>query len=247
MSITITPSDIFKAVQISCQIPEFIEQIVTRKIIEEAAKKAGIKIETEELQKAADEFRLGNQLQNAEDTWKWLEKYSLSLDSFEELVYINLISNKLVNHLFGDKIDAYFFQNQLDYGGVVMYEVVLEDKDLALELFYGIQEGEMSFYEVAHQYIAEQELRRKCGYLGMVNRKNLKPEISAVVFAANPPQVLKPIITSKGVHLILVEEIVKPELNQNLARKIAADLFTDWLKEQIAQVEVIKQLEVQIN
>jgi parvulin-like peptidyl-prolyl isomerase len=78
-----------------------------------------------------------------------------------------------------------------------------------MELFYGIQEGEMSFYDVAHQYIQDTELCRKGGYRGMVQRKELKPEISAAVFAANPPQVLKPIVTSKGVHLILLEELVQ--------------------------------------
>jgi len=47
----------------------------------------------------------------------------------------------------------------------------------------------------------------------------MKPEISAVVFAAKPPQVLKPIVTSKGVHLILVEEIIEQKLTDMLRKK----------------------------
>jgi len=118
-----------------------------------------------------------------------------------------------------------------------MYEVVLDDEDLAIELFYGIQEGEMSFYEVAHQYIQDTELRRKGGYRGIVRRKELKPEISAAVFAAKPPQVLKPIVTSSGVNLILVEEIIQPELDDKLSSQIMFNLFDEWLKQQIEQVE----------
>jgi parvulin-like peptidyl-prolyl isomerase len=125
-----------------------------------------------------------------------------------------------------------------------MYEVVLDDEDLAMELFYGIQEGEMSFYEVAHQYIQDMELRRKGGYQGIVRRKELKPEISAAVFAAMPPQVLKPIVTSSGVHLILVEEIIRPELNNKLRYQILSDLFAGWLKQQIEQLEVVSRLEL---
>jgi parvulin-like peptidyl-prolyl isomerase len=125
----------------------------------------------------------------------------------------------------------------LDYAGVVMYEVVLDDEDLAIELFYGIQEGEMSFYEVAHQYIQDTELRRKGGYRGIVRRKELKPEISAAVFAAKPPQVLKPIVTSSGVNLILVEEIIQPELDDKLSSQIMFNLFDEWLQQQIEQVE----------
>ncbi|MHC5819760.1 MAG: peptidylprolyl isomerase, partial [Nostoc sp.] len=177
--ITITNEDILQQVKLSCKIPEIVEQIIHRKVIIAAAEKAGIKIEVEELQKAADQIRLVNKLDGAEDTWKWLDKHGLSIDNLEEIAYISLISGKLVKHLFADKVEPYFFENQLDYVGVVMYEVVLDDEDLALELFYAIKEGEMSFYDVAHKYIQDVELRRKGGYLGIVRRKDLKPEISA--------------------------------------------------------------------
>jgi parvulin-like peptidyl-prolyl isomerase len=114
-----------------------------------------------------------------------------------------------------------------------MYEVVLDDEDLAMELFYSIQEGEMSFYDVAHKYIEDKELRRKGGYRGVLSRKDLKPEISAAVFAVTPPEILKPIVTSKGVHLILVEDIIERKLDNWLRNKLAADLFDDWLSKSL--------------
>lgn len=242
-TITILREDILHHVKLSCQIPSVIEGIVTRKIIATAAEEAGIKVETEELQKAADQFRLINKLRSADDTWVWLQKLSLSLDDFEELVYTNFIAEKLVQHLFADKIKPYFFEHQLDYAGVVMYEADLDDEDLAMELFYAIQEGEMSFHEMAYQYIQDTSLRRSRGYRGIVRRKDLNPEISAAVFAAKPPQLLKPIVTSSGVHLILVEEIIQPQLDEKLHQKIGSDLFSEWLKQQIEEVEVVKHLD----
>jgi parvulin-like peptidyl-prolyl isomerase len=144
----------------------------------------------------------------------------------------------LAQHLFADKVEPFFVGHHSDYAGVVMYEVVLNDEDLAMELFYGIQEGEMSFSEVAHQYIQDTELRRKGGYRGIVRRKELKPEMSAAVFAATPSQVLKPIVTSKGVHLILLEELVQSKLDNKLRYQIMSDLFAGWLKQQIELSEV---------
>ncbi|MDF5737739.1 MULTISPECIES: peptidylprolyl isomerase [unclassified Nostoc] len=237
-AITITNEDILQQVKLSCKMPEIVEQIVSRKVITYTAEETGIKVEIEELQKAADLFRLMNKLTNAEETWAWLEKHSLSLDDFEEIVYSGVIFGKLSQHLFTDKIESYFFENQLDYAGVVMYEVVLDDEDLALELFYSIQEGEMSFYDVAHKYIQDTELRRKGGYLGIVRRQDLKPEISAAVFAATPPQILKPIVTSKGLHLIFVEEIIQSELDNKLRNQIITDLFYEWIKQQIEPVKL---------
>jgi parvulin-like peptidyl-prolyl isomerase len=97
----------------------------------------------------------------------------------------------------------------------------------------------MSFFEIAQQYIQDTELRRRGGYRGIVRRTEMKPEISAAVFAAKPPQVLKPIVGAKGVHLILVEEVIKPQLNEKLRYQILSDLFKFWVKQQLEQVEVL--------
>ncbi len=241
--ITISRDDICHQVKLSCEIPSFIEKIVTRKIVESMAKELGIELEPAELQKAADNFRLINKLKSADDTWRWLQRYSLSLDDFEELVYTQLICVKLAKHLFADQVEQFFIEHQLDYAGVEMYEVILDDQDLAMELFYAIQEGEISFVEVAYQYIQDRELLRCGGYRGIVRRTQLKPEISAAVFAAKPRQLLKPIVTSKGVHLILVEEVIQPQLDEKLHSQILSDLFLKWLKQQIEQVEVALNLD----
>ncbi|NET76707.1 peptidylprolyl isomerase [Okeania sp. SIO1F9] len=241
-SITITAEDILNQVKLSLKTSELTEGIITRKIIMDAAKEAGIKVETEELQKAADTMRFINKLHSAQETFAWLEKHCLSVDDLEEVAYISIASQKLVAHLFADKVEPYFYENQLNYAGVVMYEVVLDDEDLAMELFYAIQEGETSFYDVAHQYIEDIELRRQGGYRGVLSRKDLKPEISAAVFAAQPPQMIKPIVTSKGVHLIFVEEIIPAELDNNLRSQICSELFGEWVKKQVESVEVVTSI-----
>ena len=232
--INITEQEILKQIKLSGKVPEMVEGILKRIIATEEGKKADIKAETEELQKAADQFRLINNLHSASDTHQWLEKNLLSVDDFEEMLYFSIISGKLANHLFAEKIEPYFYEHQLDYVEVVMYEVILDDEDLAMELYYAIDEDEMSFWDVAHQYIKDEELRRKGGYLGKVKRQELKPEISAAVFATtNPPQLLKPIMTSQGVHLVFVEEIIQAELDEKRRYQILADLFSEWLKKQV--------------
>lgn len=237
-AVTISQEEILHQIKLSCQVPSVIESILNRKIIMRAAEEAGITAEPEELQQAADRLRLISNLQSSDATWSWLQKHSLSLDDFEELVEASVISSKLAQHLFADQVEPFFVENKLDYAQVVMYEVVLDDEDLAMELFYAIGEGEMSFHEVAHQYILDTEQRRIGGYRGVLCRQDLKPEISAAVFAATPPQMLKPIVTSKGVHIILVEEIIQPKLDDILHHKIISDLFSEWLKQQIEKFEV---------
>jgi parvulin-like peptidyl-prolyl isomerase len=239
----ILTKDIVQQIKLSCQIPNILEGIATRKIVKDAANQAGIQVTTEELQQAADNLRLINRLVKAEDTWAWLEKYHLSVDDFEELAHTNFLSNKLAMHLFADKVEPFFYEHQLEYTGAAIYEVILDDEDIAWEIFYALQEGEICFQEIARQYIKEPELRRAGGYQGVQSSANLRPEIAAAVFAATPPQIIKPIMTPKGVHLISVEEIIQPQLDEQLRVKILGDLFADWLKQQIAELKIVAQLE----
>jgi parvulin-like peptidyl-prolyl isomerase len=241
--LSISTIDILNQVKLSCQIPSIVEGILSRKILRYAAAEAGIAVDPEELQQAADSIRLINGLRRSEDTWQWLQKYCLSLDEFEEIAYDSAISSKLAQHLFEEKVEPYFLEHQLDYAQVAMYEVVFDDEDLAMEIFYAIEEDEISFHDAAHQYSQEKELKRSCGYRGLLHRKDLKPEVSAAVFASSPPQMLKPIMTSLGSHLILVEEIVQPQLDIPLRQKILSHLFTEWLKQEINQFDIKIEIE----
>lgn len=234
----ISQQEIIEQVKLSFQIPEISKAIVTRKLVAKKAELEGIVVENEELQQAADEFRSEKGLWSSQDTYSWLQKYNLSVDNFENLVQEKLIYNKLAQHLFASKVNPFFAEKYLDYAQVVLYEVILDDFDLAMELYFAIQEEEISFSEVARQYIEDQELSRCGGYLGIVNRNELKPDVSAAVFAANPPEILKPVVVDKNVHLILVEEIIKPQLDEQLRNKIIHDLFSRWLEKELVQAQV---------
>jgi parvulin-like peptidyl-prolyl isomerase len=238
----ISSAEIIQQVKFSGQMPKILEAIATREKITAAATSAGLEVDDSELQAAADLLRLANKLHQAQDTYAWLQRQQLTQDEFEEMVYFSVLSSKLAQHLFADRVEPYFVEHQLDYWQVVLYEVILEDEDLAQELYFAIIEREMSFFEVAQKYIKETELRRKCGYRGLLKRTDLKPEISATVFAATHPELLKPILTAKGVHLILVDEIIQPALNQTVKQNIILELFSNWLQ---SQVEVPREAEYQ--
>jgi parvulin-like peptidyl-prolyl isomerase len=246
-SIEINREDIFNHLKISCQLPTILEGVVTCKVIEHKAAEIGITVNIEDIQQAADNFRLTQRLRNIQDTQAWLQKHHLSLDDFERLIHTNIVSRKLVEHLFGDRVEPWFYQHQLDYAGAAIYEVFLDDQDIAMELYCALREGEISFHEIARQYITEPSLRRSGGYRGIVSRKELKSQVSRAVFASNPPEFLKPIITSTGIHVILVEEIIQPELNDQIRKQILGDLFSQWLKQQTEKLEIRINLDSTIS
>jgi parvulin-like peptidyl-prolyl isomerase len=228
-AINITSEELLNEVKLSLQLPALSEQIAIHKMIAKAAAEVGIQPDSDGVQKAANQIRLTHNLLGASETYAWLEKYGLSLDDLEQLAQRECLKQKLVEHLFSDKIEPYFVQHQLDYLSAVLYEVIFEDEELAYEQYYALQAGETTFPQVAHQYIQDIKQRRMGGYLGIRRRNELRPEISVIVFAANPPQVLKPVTIETGVYLTFVEEIIQPELDQQLKSDIERELLAQWI------------------
>lgn len=242
-NMTVSHEEIIYQLKLSGQMPAIVEGITARHAIAKATAEAEIKVEVEELQEAADKFRVANNLELEKDTWQWLQKQGMTLDEFEQMLEARILGSKLAQHLFADKVEPYFVENYLNYTQVLMYEVILDDEDLARELFYSLQEGELNFHAVAHEYNSDEQLRRSGGYKGLLRRQDLKPEFSAAIFAAKPPQLLKPITTAKGVHLILVEAIVQPQLDDALKQEILFGLFASWIKQQVEKVNLMAMVE----
>jgi parvulin-like peptidyl-prolyl isomerase len=231
----ISNEDILEQLKLSCRVPELTEQILVRRIIQEEAEKADIKLEVSELQAAADDFRARNGLTSAKSTQMWLSINQLSLDEFENIVRLELLSDKLKEVVLVDQVEKYFYQHQLEFDRVALSEVILENKELAMELYYAVREGEIKFQDIAGQYIKDVDLRRKGGYLGERQRKDLSPEMFSVFSVANPPQIMKPIASAHGFRLLWVEEIIKAELNEKMYGEIQNQLFLEYIRNKIKE------------
>ena len=78
-----------------------LREVVQRTVTADAAKKAGIKVTSAQLQKAADAWRLANGLNKAEETEAWLAANGVSVDALEDYLETNLLMSK-----FKDKLEA---------------------------------------------------------------------------------------------------------------------------------------------
>ena len=74
-------------------------EVQCRRASAEAARKAGLRIRTVELQKAADSFRLQKGLFRASDTEEWLDSNGLTHQDFEEYLETSLLIRKFKRSL----------------------------------------------------------------------------------------------------------------------------------------------------
>ena len=216
-------------------LKEICQKILYQKIIAKAIAERNIEITEEEIQTECDSIRYGKRLEKVSDTLAWLKDQMVTPEDWERGIRHRLQAQKLAEHLFGKEVEKYFAQHRLDFDQFVLYQIVVPFESLAREIFYQIEEHEISFYEAAHLYDIEEKRRLLCGYEGKVHRWSFPPDIAAVIFDASVTlgQVIEPLKTKQGYHLFMVEEFIQAELNSQKRQEILDKLFQKWLQNEL--------------
>lgn len=228
-SSNISPDELVSFLKKNLQYQQARLGVLQQAIVNRAAAVRGIEVDSQEIQAEADRQRREYHLERAADTFAWLSDQQITPEEWEAGIRDRLLTQKLMEHLFGSEVESYFAQNRLDFDQVVLYQIIVPYEQLATELFYQIEESEISFFEAAHLYDIDPNRRQYCGYEGKLYRWSLKPEIAAIVFAADPGQIIPPVRTEQGFHLLRVEEFITAQLTPENRQEILQRLFREWL------------------
>ena len=215
------------------RLKETLGNLIQQKIVNQAAQERGITVTAAEIQGEAECFRLEMHLEKAADTFAWLEEQMITADDWEAGIFDRLLTKKLAEHLFADQVESYFAQNRSNYEQILLYQIIVPYEPVAFELFYQIEEQEISFYEAAHLYDIDEKRRYYCGCEGKIYRWSLEPDIATAVFSAKPGEVVAPIKTEQGYHLFKVEEFIAAQLTPEVSNEIMQSLFEEWLESEL--------------
>jgi parvulin-like peptidyl-prolyl isomerase len=229
----IEASEIIELLRRELQLKTFTQKVWQKKVIEKAAQERGLTVTPEEIQVVGDQLRREKRLEKAADTIAWLVDQMISVEDLEAGIRDRLLAQKLAEHLFSKEVEKVFVQNKLQFDQIILYQIVVATRQLAQELFYQIQEGEISFFDAAHLYDIDENRRHLCGCEGKVYRWGLKPDIAVAVFSAQPGEVIRPIETERGYHLFLVEKFLPAELTPQRYQEILHNMFNEWLSNEV--------------
>lgn len=227
--IVIEPEDIVNFLKSEMSLKEVCQKILFQRVIHRAAQERGITATTEEIEAEADRQRHEKRLEKAADTLAWLTDQLVSPHDWEVGIRDRLLAQKLAQLLFAKQVEKFFIQNRLDFEQVILYQIIVADEKLAQEIYYQIEEGEISFYDAAHLYDIDDTRRNKCGYEGKIYRWSIEPDMAAIVFSTPPKQLVSPFKTQQGYHLFMVEEVLSAELTTQRYEEILNNMFRQWL------------------
>lgn len=231
--LTIHSDQIVAFLKRSLQYKSIQQTILQQRIIRKVAQERGIAVDDTAVQQEAERQRRERRLERSSDTIAWLTDQEVTPEDWEDGIRDGLLANQLAEFLFSQDVERSFAENSLDFDRIVLYQIIVPYEPLALELFYEIEEDEISFYEAAHLYDIDESRRRRCGFEGVLYRWSLSTPIASAIFSAQPGQVLVPIHTDAGYHIVLAEEVIKAQLTPEIRQEVMQRMFQEWLQGEV--------------
>ncbi len=234
----LTLHDVLCGLHRSRRLLPLLKEAAAEQLLLNYAARERLTISDAELQQAADRFRHRHGLTSAEQTQQWLARAGLTVEDFESGLERDLLLGKLKRHLTEPHVADRFNGQRDRYACAALRQIVVAAEGTARELLAHITEEGQDFAELARKHSLHGPSRVAGGSLGVVARYGLPADVADAVFAASPGDVVGPLPGPDGFRLLLVEELLPPELDEETQAVIRQELFDAWLKDQLRDVRI---------
>lgn len=224
-----TDESIANYLRYSCKMAEIASLAERDAIVMKTCEELGIVISDEELQVAGDAFRMQHKLLGASETLAWLAEQRISLEDWTQGIKIKLLSQKLKEHLFLDRIDAHYLSYREEYRRVAFSQILVSELPEALEIAEILRSNKASFAAMAIDRSKAQPSAQNGGFVGIRFLSTLMPEIKDAIPGVGEGEIISPVKTRLGYHVLRIEKWFAPSLNESVREEILEVLFQAWL------------------
>jgi parvulin-like peptidyl-prolyl isomerase len=229
----VLPEQIVSTLKQSMQYKSLTQDVQYQLLVRQVVAERGLVLTDAEVQQAGEQQRSQLRLERAADTLAWLADQQVTPQEWEQGIRDRLLRAKLAEHLFASEAEKRFVENRLSYDRVVLYQIIVADAALAQELFYRIDAGESSFFDVAYEFDVDPARRQRSGFEGVIHRWELQPAISTLVFNTTAGTLAGPIQTNAGHHILWVREFLPATLTDDRRQELLQALFQEWLQAEL--------------
>ena len=137
-------------------------------------------------------------------------EYKKALDGFKRQYLVSAILEKNLKSKLTDKAaKEYYNKNKLKFSSdqVRAQHILVATEKEANELLKKAKEKDADFQDLAEKNSIDPSAKNNRGDLGFFTRERMVPEFAEAAFAGKPGQIIGPVKTSFGYHIIKVIEI----------------------------------------
>ena len=239
----ITLAEVVKYLQISGRLGNFMSDVLRQHIIEqEISARTDIEISSALIEQTIIDFRLKNQLTDAQKFQEWLTNNGTDYTTFHTSITFGFQLEKLKALITEAKLPEYFIEKKIYLDRVVLSRILVDSQELAEELQTQIEEGS-SFEQLAKEYSLADE-RVFNGMMGPISRGTIPDILRAAVDATTPGKLINPIEIEGRFALFRLEQIIPASLEDpQLQQSLKNELFEKWLGDKIQNLTVKIQLD----
>ncbi|MEH1944185.1 MAG: peptidylprolyl isomerase [Nostoc sp.] len=223
-----TDVDVIAYLRSSHKIAEYAVLAEQDAFILNVCQRFGLTVTDDELQTAGDAFRLEHKLIGVSETLTWLQQQRISVEDWSRGIRLELLKNKLKEYLFGDAVDANYLSNRQHYQRVALSQILVSDLTDASKVTYAIQESNVSFCALALEYSKGKQSKQNGGFVGVHFLSELMPEIVQAISQAKEGEVIGPIQTKLGYHILRIEKRFPSDFSES-REQVLKSLFQNWL------------------
>jgi len=227
-----TDEDIIAYLRRSHKIGEVAALAEREALILALCEQHSITVSDDQLQEAGDAFRREHRMLGASETLSWLSKHRITVEDWTQGIRFALLEKKLKEHLFGASVDSHYLSNRKDYRRIALSQILVRELPDALKIVSKLQEDKAAFCALAIEYSKGQQSKEKGGFAGIHFLSKLMPEVAQAVSDVKEGEVIAPIETKLGYHIIKIEKWFPVELSESVREEILESLFQAWLREQ---------------
>jgi peptidyl-prolyl cis-trans isomerase SurA len=234
-----------------------LDRIIEEKLIEQEAKKTGIKVTSKEIEGAVEDVKQKNKI-NQEELEKALAAEGLTLEAFKKDLERRILRSKLVSSAVkleqkpGEKELREFFQNNLNHYRVnesyrpahilffipqdAMPEQIRGIRKRSQKVLEKIKEG-ADFAKMATEYSEDTSTRKEGGDLGYFKKGELLPALEREASKLQIGEVSGLIRTELGFHILklLDRRGGEPPPFEEIKEKVEADYYEKEIEKALQQ------------
>lgn len=240
---TLSLADAFRLLQRSGELDGFISGILKQYVLErELQTNPAVAIPQTDIEQQVLTFRKENELLDSFAFQDWLESEGLDMDLFYAQIANELGIQKLQEHLAEGRLQEYFIERKLFLDRVILSRIVVEESELAAELYSQLVDG-ASFEGLAREYSLTED-RYMNGMFGFMARGSLPDTLRAMLDVSVPGSVLEPLELEGNWYIFRYEHTMPATLDDPTIRQALLDeLLERWLMQTLQSLSVDIQVD----
>ncbi|EFA73737.1 peptidylprolyl isomerase [Cylindrospermopsis raciborskii CENA303] len=215
---TLTAPEVLKLLNKYQLIPMFLQEVIMEQAIAQISctpeeERLAYEQLTQEYQGQKEQGISQEQLQN-------MATRQLKLERFKEVTWAK-------------DIDSYFYQRKPQLDRVIYSLITTNDRGVAQEIYFRVQEGEQSFAQLAQEYSQGPEAKTS-GLVGPVELQSLHPLLVRILSTSQPQQLSLPTAIEDWIVIVRLEKMLPAQLDSGMRQRLINERFQSWLKAQVS-------------